>query len=109
MAGWPRVRPRDGPRRSGGGTPDRGRSATATRRTGGDGMSACEIVFDAETARKTDAMVELCSGHPCPGAAGGSCPILPRSISSIAKQHADPRAVEAYAKQRAAEQQAAKV
>src|SRR5450759_5237716 len=35
MAGWPRVRPRDGPRRSGGGTPDRGGSATAARRAGG--------------------------------------------------------------------------
>jgi hypothetical protein len=72
-------------------------------------MSACEIVFDAETARKTDEMVERCTGHPCPGSVGGSCPILPRSISSIAKQHADPRAVIAYAEQQAAEQQAVKV
>ena len=60
-------------------------------------MSACEIVFDAETARKTDEMVERCTGHPCPGSVGGSCPVMPRSICSIAKQHADPRAVKVYA------------
>ena len=44
-------------------------------------MSACEIVFDAETARKTDAMIELVTGHACEGRTGGHCPIFPRPES----------------------------
>ena len=67
------------------------------------GSSACEIVWDTETLQRMDEMVERCTGRPCPGSVGGSCPVLPRSISSIAKQHADPRAVIAYAEQRTAE------
>ena len=72
------------------------------------GMRACEIVWDAEEAQQVDEMMERSTGHPCPGSVGGDCPILPRSTSSIAKQHADPRAVIAYAEQQAAEQQSSR-
>jgi hypothetical protein len=51
-------------------------------------MSACEIVWDAETAQRMDEMIERCTGHPCAGTTGGDCPVLPRSTSSIAKQRA---------------------
>ena len=71
------------------------------------GRSACEIAWGAEEARKMDEMVER-TGHPCAGSVGGSCPVLPGAISSIAKQHADPRAVEVYiADQRARTSRAA--
>ena len=73
-----------------------------------DREHACAIIWDADFVRDMHEMLERC-GHPCPGSVGGSCPILPRSISSIAKQHAEPRAVIAYAEQQAAEQQAVKV
>jgi hypothetical protein len=55
--------------------------------------SACAIVWDAETMRGMHEMVERCTGHPCAGSVGGDCPVLPRSTSSIAKQHAAQRAV----------------
>jgi len=58
---------------------------------------ACSIVWDAETVRDMHEMIERTTGHPCAGSVGGSCPVLPRALSSVAKQHANPRAVKAHA------------
>jgi len=62
-----------------------------------DSEHACSITWDAETVRDMHEMIERCTGHPCPGSVGGSCPTMPRAVSTIAKQHADPRAVKVYA------------
>jgi hypothetical protein len=61
-----------------------------------DSEHACAIVWDAETVRDMHEMLERC-GHPCAGSVGGSCPVMPRAVSTIAKQHADPRAVKVCA------------
>jgi Helix-turn-helix len=61
-----------------------------------DSEHACAITWDAETVRDMHEMIER-TGHPCAGSVGGSCPVMPRALSTIAKQHADPRAVEVYA------------
>ena len=62
-----------------------------------DSEHACAIVWDADTVRDMHEMIERCTGHPCAGSVGGSCPVMPRAVSTIAKQHADPRAVKVYA------------
>ena len=61
-----------------------------------DSEHACAITWDAETVRDMHEMIER-TGHPCAGSVGGSCPVMPRALSTIAKQHADPRAVKVYA------------
>jgi molybdopterin-guanine dinucleotide biosynthesis protein A len=66
-----------------------------------DSEHACAIVWDAETRRGIHEMMER-TGHPCGGTVGGDCPVLPRSTSSIAKQHAAQQVVAAYAEQQAA-------
>jgi len=68
-----------------------------TPSTDSEGEHACAIVWDAETVRDMHEMIERTTGHPCAGSVGGSCPVLPRALSSVAKQHADPRAVKAHA------------
>jgi len=79
-----------------------------TTLTATDSEHACAISWDAETVRDMHEMMERATGHPCAGSVGGSCPVLPRALSSIAKQHADPRAVEVYiADQRARTSRAA--
>ena len=66
-------------------------------------MSACgEIVWGAEKAQRMDEFVERCTGHPCPGTTGGDCPALPRSTSSITKQHQWHAMVAAFAQEEAA-------
>ena len=65
--------------------------------TSTDSEHACAITWDAETVRDMHEMGERATGHPCPGSVGGSCPVMPRAVSTIAKQHADPRAVKVYA------------
>ena len=62
-----------------------------------DNEHACAIIWDAETVRGMHEMTERATGHPCQGSVGGSCPVMPRALSTIAKQHADPRAVKVYA------------
>ena len=62
-----------------------------------DSEHACAIIWDAETVRDMHEMLERTTGHPCAGSVGGSCPVMPRAVSTIAKQHADPRAVKVYA------------
>jgi Helix-turn-helix len=62
-----------------------------------EGEHACSIIWDAETVRDMHEMTERATGHPCAGSVGGSCPVMPRALSTIAKQHADPRAVKVYA------------
>jgi hypothetical protein len=61
-----------------------------------DSEHACAIIWDADFVRDMHEMLERC-GHPCAGSVGGSCPVMPRAVSTIAKQHADPRAVKVYA------------
>jgi Helix-turn-helix len=65
--------------------------------TSADSEHACAITWDAETVRDMHEMIERCTGHPCAGSVGGSCPTMPRAVCTIAKQHADPRAVKVYA------------
>jgi hypothetical protein len=62
-----------------------------------DSEHACAIIWDAETVRDMHEMLERCTGHPCARSVGGSCPSMPRAVSTVAKQHADPRAVKVYA------------
>ena len=69
--------------------------STSTATT--DSEHACAIAWDAETVRDMHEMIERCTGHPCAGSVGGSCSVMPRALSTIAKQHADPRAVKVYA------------
>ena len=71
--------------------------STTTAATVADSEHACAITWDAETVRDMHEMIERCTGHPCAGSVGGSCPTMPRAVSTIAKQHADPRAVKVYA------------
>jgi hypothetical protein len=61
-----------------------------------DREHACAIIWDADFVRDMHETLERC-GHPCAGSVGGSCPVMPRALSTIAKQHADPRAVKVYA------------
>jgi hypothetical protein len=62
-----------------------------------DSEHACAIAWDAETVRDMHEMIERTTGHPCAGSVGGQCPTMARAVSTIAKQHADPRAVKVYA------------
>jgi Helix-turn-helix len=62
-----------------------------------DSEHACSIIWDAETVRGMHEMTERATGHPCAGSVGGRCPVMPWALSTIAKQHADPRAVKVYA------------
>jgi len=61
-----------------------------------DSEHACAITWDAETVRGIHEMTERATGHPCAGSVGGSCPVMPRALSSVAKQHANPRAVKVH-------------
>ena len=46
-------------------------------------MWGCEVLWDAEDAKRVQELTELGTGKPCPCKVGKRCPFLPKTLAVV--------------------------